>query len=255
MLANTLQIGKRHPDVIKIKQHLNRLGLTSFKNPNDYFGKQTEAGIKKLQAQYGLPVTGIADKRTIHTLENAFIKIFIDPGHGGHDPGALGYGLREKDIVLDIARELEKELNKYAGVEVKLSRTSDRFISLSERTKMANDWGAHYFVSLHLNAGGGRGFESYIYNGSVSQETRNRQKDIHNHLANWLSSNNGIRDRGMKRANFHVLRESNMPAILLEYMFIDNRTENNLLKNKNYCKTLGKVTAEAIAKSFGLKKK
>ena len=106
-------------------------------------------------------------------------------------------------------------------------------------------------MSFHVNAGRGSGFETYIYNGKVSQETRKRQNDIHTYLAKKIN----IRDRGQKRANFHVLRETKMPAILLEYMFIDNSTENQLLKNKSYRKQLGRWTAEAIANSFNLKKK
>src|SRR5699024_9764646 len=135
--------------------------------------------------------------------------------------------LNEKDVVLDIARTTANVLtNNYSGVEVMLSRTTDTFIELSDRAKMANDWEADYFVSFHANAfdGSAQGFETYIYSGNVSSETKERQKDIHNYLANRIDVN----DRGMEEANFHVLRETTMPAILLEYMFIDNATENAL---------------------------
>lgn len=156
--------------------------------------------------------------------------------------------------MLDIALKVADVLtSKYLGVEVNLSRTTDKFIELADRAKMANDWGADYFVSIHNNAfnGSANGFESFIYNGNVSNETKDRQQDIHNYLASRISSN----DRGQKSANFHVLRETNMPSILIEYLFIDNFAENALLKTKSFRNKLGEMTADAIASSFGLKRK
>jgi len=93
-------------------------------------------------------------------------KIFLDPGHGGNDTGAVGNGLREKDITLSIALEISRILqNEYEGVSVQLSRTKDETVSLAERTRRANSWGADLYVSIHVNAGGGTGFEDYIYHG------------------------------------------------------------------------------------------
>lgn len=184
-------------------------------------------------------------------VELLVTKIFLDPGHGAHDPGGIGFGLREKDVVLDIGLKTANYLrSNYYDVEVKLSRTTDKFVTLGNRSKMANEWGADYFVSLHTNAhnGSANGFESFIYNGGVSQDTINRQKDIHNYLMKRMN----VLDRGMKRANFSVLRNSKMPAILLEYLFIDNYANNQLLSSTSYRSTLAKITAEAIANSYGL---
>lgn len=249
------QRGKRHNDTIKLKEKLNEIGY-GYISVTTLYGSFMEKQVKKFQRDYGLRVNGIIDEVTQKAIDRAYnnrsIKIFLDPGHGGHDPGAKAFNLNEKDVVLDIARETARYLtNNYKGVEVKLSRSTDKYLSLSERTNTANRWSADYYVSFHVNAGRGSGFETYIYNGKVSQETRKRQNDIHTYLAKKIN----IRDRGQKRANFHVLRETKMPAILLEYMFIDNSTENQLLKNKSYRKQLGRWTAEAIANSFNLKKK
>lgn len=83
-------------------------------------------------------------------------KIFIDPGHGGSDPGAVGNGIQEKDITLRIATMIRDMLvSEYEDVTVRMSRTSDETVSLSERSNAANAWGADYFVSVHVNAGGG----------------------------------------------------------------------------------------------------
>lgn len=179
------------------------------------------------------------------------VKIFLDAGHGGSDPGGSGFGLNEKDIVLDIALKTANFLrSNYGNVVVEMSRTTDKYLSLGERTTMANNWGADFLVSLHTNAwlGKGQGFESFIYNGTVSQETRDRQVDIHDYLVDRIP----VVDRGKKRANFHMIRESTMPALLLEYMFIDNKRENDMLRSASYRTTLARITAEAIAKSFNL---
>ncbi len=182
--------------------------------------------------------------------------LFIDPGHGGGDPGAVGNGLREKDLNLDIALRLRNILNsEYKNVQVVLSRDRDQSLELIDRTNMANRLNADYFLSLHINAGGGRGFESYIYNGKVSDKTINAQQIIHDHVAKGLAQKYGVRDRGKKRANFHVLRESKMPAILLENLFIDNPQDAQLLNNPQFRQDLARLIAEGVAKAFNLAKK
>ena len=92
------------------------------------------------------------------------VKIFIDPGHGGSDPGAVGFGLQEKNLTLDIANRVRDILmSEYENVCIKMSRTSDVFVSLSSRTNAANKWGADFYLSIHINSGGGTGFETYRY--------------------------------------------------------------------------------------------
>ncbi|MEI3598529.1 MULTISPECIES: N-acetylmuramoyl-L-alanine amidase [unclassified Oceanobacillus] len=258
ILANALKKGDRKPEVIDLKRQLNSLGYDGLALTS-HFGSLTETRVKQFQQDNNLPVSGIADERTLKEIKNnsSIITIYIDPGHGGNDPGSSGYGLKEKDAVLDIGKKIAEELAGYSGVRVILSRAADETVSLYERTNAANSLGVNFFLSLHMNAhnGSANGFESYIYNGPVSRETIDRQNDIHDHIASWLNTNNGINDRGAKRANYHVLRESTMPALLLEYMFIDNQKENNLLRSKSYRDKLGIVTAQAIAKSFNLMKK
>jgi N-acetylmuramoyl-L-alanine amidase len=178
------------------------------------------------------------------------VKIFIDPGHGGNDPGATANGLFEKDLTLSIALKLKAELLKYENVQVKLSRENDTYLTLSERAKMANDWGADIFISIHINAGGGIGFESYIYNGSVSSSTIAYQNIIHEEIVKAT----GWNDRGKKRANYAVLRETKMPAILTENGFIDNTTDANKLKNDSYLDKIAQGHVNGLVKLFNLKK-
>jgi N-acetylmuramoyl-L-alanine amidase len=175
-------------------------------------------------------------------------KIFIDPGHGGSDPGAVGNGLQEKELVLKIAKRLAKLLEKIDGVEVLLSRTDDKFLSLSERARMANEWGADYFISVHINAGGGEGYECYIFNGNVSNTTRDNQDAMNTEIVKvteWFN-------RGKKRANFAVLRQTNMPAILTENGFIDNSNDANKLKDSAFLDKIAQGHANGIAKIFNL---
>lgn len=256
ILNSPYQNGKTGPHVRQLKLDLKRLGFGKFpSNPSENYGDVTERVVKEFQSAYNLKINGIFDSVSMNTLKrelNALskrIKIFIDPGHGGSDPGATSNGHQEKNFNLQIAKEIEKYLKQYKNVEIKLSRTNDTYLSLSDRTKMANDWGADYYVSVHINAGGGTGFESYIFNNPTKDEIE-KQKIIHDHIANNISE----RDRGKKQANFHVLRESKMSAILFEFLFIDNTSDRNKLLDNNYIKKLGRLTAEGIAYAFNLRK-
>ncbi|PTM58459.1 N-acetylmuramoyl-L-alanine amidase [Desmospora activa] len=179
-------------------------------------------------------------------------KVVIDPGHGGSDPGATNGGYREKDFNLDIALKVRDALTSQYVVDVLMTRTTDRTVSLAERTNFANNNRADYFCSIHINAGGGTGWESYIYNGSVSNFTIQAQNTIHAKVIQGIGSRYSVRDRGKKRANFHVLRETQMPAILLENLFIDTTADLNLLRNANFIRDLSQATADGIAQALSL---
>jgi len=179
------------------------------------------------------------------------VKIYIDPGHGGSDSGSSGNDLLEKDITLKIALSVRDELNNYEDVSVKLSRTTDKTVSLSERTNEANQWGADYFLSIHLNAGKGTGFESYIHSSlSSSSKTAKRRSKIHEEVMNT----NQLKDRGKKSDNLHVLRETQMSAVLTENGFIDTKADADLLKKEAYIRKVAKGHAKGIASMFSLNK-
>lgn len=182
------------------------------------------------------------------------VKIFIDAGHGGSDPGAVGNGLKEKDLTLKIAKKIRDKLQQYQNVQVKLSREGDQTLSLKQRTDMANAWGADYLISVHINAGGGTGFESYIYNGSYSgkAETDRKRGIIHDEIMKQIA---GVRDRGKKQANFHMVRESKMAAMLTENLFIDNANDAKLLKQDAFLDKIARGHVNGLVKVFGLKKK
>ncbi|GAA0461945.1 N-acetylmuramoyl-L-alanine amidase [Alkalibacillus silvisoli] len=179
-------------------------------------------------------------------------RIYIDAGHGGNDSGAVGNGLMEKDLTLDIALKTRDILNnEYEGHEIMMSRTTDVTKSLSARTNEANNWGADYFLSIHVNAGGGTGFESFIYNGSTLPDTPSLRNILHDTImihVDWF-------DRGKKSANFHVLRESNTSASLTENGFIDNAADAEKLKSDDYLNRIARGHAEGLAEAFHLDRK
>lgn len=189
------------------------------------------------------------------------VKIYLDAGHEGTtsvldtgavlDPGAVGNGLKEADLTLAIVKRIKNLLQQYENVQLKLSREGNRKISLSERAKEANNWKADLFLSVHINAGGGTGFESYIYNGNVGQATIAYQNTIHPEIV----KSTGFTDRGKKRANFAVLRETTMAAILTENGFIDNKNDADKLKQSSFLDKIAQGHVNGIVKAFGLKKK
>lgn len=179
------------------------------------------------------------------------VKIFIDPGHGGTDSGAAANGLLEKNITLQIALFLRDMLiSEYDGVSVRLSRSIDQSVTLSQRTNAANSWGADYFVSIHINAGGGTGFESYVYPG-VSAPTTTYRNALHDEIVRSVD----FADRGKKTANFHVLRETSMSAILTENGFIDTIADANKLRNATFLQGIARAHATGLEKALQLKKK
>lgn len=178
-------------------------------------------------------------------------KIYIDPGHGGSDPGASGGGLVEKAWALFVALELARLLRS-KGHSVRLSRTSDATVGLNARTADANRWGADLFISIHFNAGGGFGWEDFIFNGRVSNSTKNLQRAIHTAIRPVLVKH-GLGNRGMKSANFAVLRQTNAPAILVEGGFVDT-SDRTVLAKTSYQKDVAVGIANGVQSYLGLGK-
>lgn len=160
--------------------------------------------------------------------------------------------MQEKNLTLNIVKKIGNLLSEYEGIEVHYTRTDDRFLELSERAAIANKLKADYFISVHINAGGGTGFESYIYNGNVSNATVAYQNVIH---AEIMKAIGGVKDRGKERANYAVLRETKMPALLTENLFIDNASDAAKLKSEQFLLQVAHGHVQGIVKAFGLKKK
>ncbi len=211
-------------------------------------------------------------------------RIVIDPGHGGRDPGVQGRGLSEAPLTLDVALRLEKLLMKEPGIEVMLTRRSDVYVPLEERTEIANREGADLFLSIHANASRNAdagGVETYYLSFASSpeaeavaaRENSASERAMHNlpdiikaiALNNKLDesrdfasivqeslmsrvrrSNKNVRDRGVKKAPFVVLIGANMPSILAEISFLSNRQENQLLRNGAYKDRIAEALHAAV---------
>lgn len=214
-------------------------------------------------------------------------KVVVDPGHGGHDAGAVGYGgMMEKDVVLDVGKKLRKMLTEELGVEVIMTRDTDIFIPLEERTAIANTSGADLFVSLHCNASRNKkagGIETYFLNFATDEESMrlaarenatttknisdlqailndlmlNSKVNESSRLARYVQSSlldvlngNGNRpkDRGVKQAPFYVLVGAQMPSILVEMSFITNKEEARKLSDERFQRTVAGSIAEGVKK-------
>jgi N-acetylmuramoyl-L-alanine amidase len=197
-------------------------------------------------------------------------RIVIDPGHGGHDPGTIGHGgLQEKDLVLDVSLRLEKMLRAEPGTDVIMTRSTDAYVPLEERTAIANSKGADLFLSVHANSSRNptaRGIETYILNFAVDphaeevaarenaispatlkdlqglvkaialnskiDESRDFATSIHESMiARVKAGQSGIQDRGVRTAPFYVLIGANMPSVLAEISFVSNPDDEHILRS------------------------
>ena len=152
------------------------------------------------------------------------MKVFLDPGHGGRDPGVTENGFKESELVLEDALDVAALLAN-AGVEVKLSRNKDVFVSLHERANMANEWGADIFVSFHINSPAlATGTETWFYHEHSRALAEKMQKTLVHAL--------NLPDRGIKQKGFVVIRFPRMPAVLMEPFFLGNAHNLNRYLNR-----------------------
>ncbi|WP_146812753.1 SH3 domain-containing protein [Halobacillus faecis] len=156
--------------------------------------------------------------------------IMIDAGHGGRDPGAVGRsGSYEKTLTLDTAFILKSQLESN-GAKVLMTRTNDEYISLSIRSFHSNRSNADAFISLHYNAAPvnviASGLNSYYYS--------SKDKALADSLQASIVAHTGLRDRGTKKGNFHVIRENNKPSVLLELGFLSDAREEQTVKTRSY---------------------
>lgn len=175
--------------------------------------------------------------------------VVVDPGHGARDPGAVGCGLEEDNVVLDVGRRTG-ELLEAAGLRVALTRDREVFVELRARAAFANDRGARAFVSVHANANAGNpasGTETWIANGAGANTVRLAEGLQRELVATW-----GLRDRGVKRNNFTVLTATNMPAALTELGFINHcQTDAVLLGSAAERQRIAAAQARAVADYLG----
>ncbi len=219
-------------------------------------------------------------------LSRARIRVMLDPGHGGRDPGAIGpTGLTEKDVVLSLGRMVRDRMRPDESFEVMMTRDTDVFIPLEERTAMANEARADLFVSLHVNASPNRkaeGISTYVLSRASSdrhslelaarengvpvakltavkfiiddlstygrkKESLRLAKTVNDAIVKNVNGRFGrVSDLGLKQAPFYVLVGARMTAVLVEASFITNRREESRLYDPEYLSTIADSVVEAI---------
>jgi N-acetylmuramoyl-L-alanine amidase len=249
--------------------------------------RQPDSKPAKNEVASSSPAPAIKGTGSAATLASVFglkIKsIVIDPGHGGKDPGATYYGVKEKDVVLDIGKELYAQLKEaYPNIDVYMTRNTDVFIPLEERTAFANRKKADLFVSVHINAApnkNARGVETYVLNVTndkralavaalENQTTQKSMSDLQGilkdlmmnskleeslQLASYVQKNlhSGLYtdnryNLGVKQAPFYVLVGAMMPSILVECGFVSNQDDADNLVKDSYRKDIAKGIFQGI---------
>lgn len=187
------------------------------------------------------------------------MKVMIDAGHGINTAGkrAPDDSMREHHFNNAVAKYVDIELKKYEKIETAFSHdpTGVRDVPLKERTDKANKWGADCFISIHANAlkgtwHTGGGIETYVYITKPAFALK-----LANNIQSELIKATGLRDRGVKTDDFHVLRETRMTAVLMECGFYDNKEELAFLKSDLYRRKCAIAIVNGIATTYSLKKK
>ena len=193
--------------------------------------------------------------------------VFLDPGHGGRDPGAVYYNTNEKDLTMQVYKKLRKELEGL-GYTVLSSRDSDVYVDfITERSKMVNSTNSDIFISIHFNASGNpasnrSGIQTYSYEEDSGyrakinpywhnhpdriSESNRLAADIHSSLL----AETGAKDAGLLQSSFAVLRETDKPAVLLELGYIDNFNENQQIRSDAYQNRLVAGIVKGIQKYY-----
>ena len=175
-------------------------------------------------------------------------KVFLSAGHGGKDPGAVAYGLKEKDINLQALLACQAELVRH-GVTVVCSRTADENDPVAQEVKEANASGADIAVSFHANAGGGDGFEAYYYSKST------KGKKLADLCAKYVKNIGQNVRRTKARDELKFINGTTMTAVLVESFFLDNDKDNNIGDTVAEQKAFGVAYAKAILEYLGIKYK
>ncbi|UOQ95412.1 N-acetylmuramoyl-L-alanine amidase [Halobacillus shinanisalinarum] len=169
-------------------------------------------------------------------------RIILDPGHGGKDPGAIGNSLQEKEVVLDIAKRVESKLRE-KGYDILMTRSDDTFVTLEDRVKQANNWEGDLFVSIHANGyydSSAKGIETF-YNAGSSEA-----REFADLVQEYVISKTSNLSRGVFKADYYVLRHTDMPAVLAETGFVSNKEDAELLKSEHYREQVAKGIVKGI---------
>lgn len=209
--------------------------------------------LKNIDKKDELPIENLNEQKQYNLNEEVNQKlgkkytVLIDPGHGGNDKGTQSQDgkILEKDVSLILAKRVANKLSKQDDVQVLISRTDDKYMSLEDRAVLANTEKVDLLVSIHLNAEGGgnsaTGVETYYKRGATDGSDKladSVQKSINSYI--------DVRDRGTREDMFQVLRDSHMPSILIECGFLTNSKEAKNLLTEEYQEGLTEGIAQGI---------
>ena len=288
---------------ILIEDSLYQLSSKVIKDKNDYYlpidsffniinnlSKDFSAALTSQRISFSTKKITVTPNKKVdlsnEKLKWEFKTIVIDAGHGGKDPGAVGYrGTKEKDIALDVAKRLEKKLSKNLNVKIVMTRDEDIFLRLSERTKIANENNGSLFISIHTNAAEDRrasGFETFLIGPNKNEAAvrvaarENAVLELEGISGQILTNEDLIKatiaqsafaskseqfasmvqgeikkrvqskDRGVKQAGFYVLMGASMPNVLVELGFISNPSEEKKLRSPQYRDQLATAIYRAV---------
>lgn len=180
--------------------------------------------------------------------------VILDPGHGGHDPGAHHFDVMEKDLNLIISNMAKELLKQDENIKVYATRSTDVFVPLTKRSELANE-AADLFVSIHLNAIGEghnvtRGTETYYLVNDTDENFDITREEVATIFQTNLVKGLGTRDRGIKTANFSVLRNTNIPSVLLELGFLTNKEENDMFSDPIIQQKVAEIIYQSIIEIF-----
>lgn len=183
--------------------------------------------------------------------------IVIDPGHGGKDAGARYYGCDEKTLNLKTAIALKKSLQK-RSYRVLMTRQRDEYVSIARRAEFVNDHQPDLLISVHYNSASSseiQGVEIFYHGSKLwSLFSEDPSKKIAENVLSYFLKKTGAKSRGVKRANFYVLKQTQVPSILIEGGFISNREECSKLKNDLYIQKIVEGIADGVDAYFRKKK-
>lgn len=282
-LKNVSMTGDNQPQLSS--RYMERLDVVDYGESSGFFIKLKKGSAHKVKVVGASPkYKVVVDFKSENAIQKEFT-IAIDAGHGGKDPGAIGFKkYKEKDIALAVAKRLKKKLE--SDFNIVMIRESDVFVSLSDRSRIANEQKADFFVSLHLNSStskNAKGMEVFYFSKKSSpyaekiaayensfgekygEQTSNIAqimgelayiKNMENSLSlarplnREFSSNLRMYKRGVFGANFAVLRGFNGPGVLVELGFISNREDVKKLSNSRYQNLMAESIAESIRNYF-----
>lgn len=234
-----------YPDVTKIRYSQFSDDPSTIRVVMDLAGARNYS---LLNANDGFVIIDLNVDQSYPSRGNGKPLVVIDAGHGGTDPGAISVTKkREKDFNLAVAKKVENLLKNETQLDYVLTRSTDVFVKLQDRAKLANDMNADLFVSLHANSG------SATASGVETYYTREESLPFAKTMHKYLVESSGLPDRKVRAKSLHVTRETTMPAVLLEFGYLSNSSDEAVLYTEKFQNSVAQGVVDGIKDYLGMK--